>query len=300
MQPRALKRLGLIEEDTEYCHQESFPTCKDQSPRRHIGCNRDKYVTYIWNTPVTQSAKCFLNGTALEYWGEISSDVLRNPIIIESFNAPTVDAFLTLKHLQAANIYVDGYAASALPLQLAGLKELKHLAIRYSCMTGTLPIAWQWTNISTLLVGALAWGDGPYNIQATVPNGCGIHGPLPTSWPQQMPQLKQLYLVNNALDGSIPRSVATWTKLKGLLLRQNKLSGSIPATFASLRTTFLVLSYNKLSGSLPSFGTLGRPSPLQRNLDFMDLSENILTGESLQMQVLVHGLVVSKCASIST
>jgi hypothetical protein len=288
MQPRALKRLGLIEEDTNYCHQDTLPMCAESAPDRHIGCNRDKYVTYIWNTPVARIIDglpeylCFLNGTAVDYWGAIVSDTLLDPITITSFDAPVIDAFLTLRYLQAANIYVQSSEseASKVPLQLSALTEMKHLAIRYMCMAGTLPTAWQWPQLSTLLVGVV--GDGPEYEQTPVSADCGIHGPLPAAWPRQMPQLKELCLVNNRLEGRLPRSLANWKELKGLWLSQNRFSGSIPAALAGLRTTQLVLKLNGLTGGLPSFGDTSRPSPLQKSLEALDLAGNALTGKSVQ------------------
>jgi Leucine-rich repeat (LRR) protein len=288
MQPRALKRLGLLEEDTPFCHQETLPTCKGAEYERRIGCNSDNYVTYIWITPVVKTIDnsdtnfCFLKGSAIDYWGPIVADNLFDPVVIQSFDAPIIDAFLTLRYLQAMHIKVQSSPALAgtLPLQLAGLTDMKHLAITYTCMTGALPVAWEWPQLSTLLVGALGDGDGPDDLQTRVSPECGLSGSLPASWPQQMPRLKELYLVNNDLEGSLPRSLAQWHELKGLKLSQNKLSSSIPSIYAQLAITDLVLRSNKLFGRLPSFELTPRKgfSPLQRSLENMDLSDNAFTG----------------------
>lgn len=315
VQARALKRLGLVKEATGYCHQESLPGCRLSAAERHIGCNRKKYVTYVWNTPVVRYGEvggeslCFLNGTAVDYWGPLVSDDLVNPILIKSFDVPTIDAFLTLRYLQAVNIYVqtpsrsDLYApkptSGTLPLQLAALTDLKHLAIRYECMTGTLPVAWQWPKLSTLLVGVVK--DAPDIVQTPVAANCGIGGRLPENWPQQMPQLRELYLINNALGGTLPDLAPRWPQ-EGLWLSQNQFSGSISNVFADRgKLKSVVLRSNRLTGGLPSFiydsGGFG-PSAIQTTLERLDLAGNALTGKPLLMWVAALGCRVSTSCNV--
>lgn len=286
-----MKRLGVIKEDIDYCYQ-VIPS----APWMQIGCNGDKYVKYIWSTSYYSLERllCFLNNTTTDACGAILSQIrsedLQSPIIVESFDAPTIDAFLTLRFLQAADIFVrvplKDSAGGSLPLQLAGLTDLKILSIRYTCLPRTtLPTAWQWPNLLILLVGVVQPPrlSGLDVYHPPMPPGCGILGPLPAGWPQQMPQLKQLYLVNNALEGTLPRSVGRWTKLKVLMLHQNKFLGIIPTALARLPLTTLVVRDNKLSGGLPSFDGHDGSSPLQRSLETLDLSQNALTGKPRQV-----------------
>lgn len=298
MQPRALKRLNLFDRDEDYldyCYQESYPTCRRVASKRRVGCNGNQYVTYIWNTPVQSRGVgrenlCFENGTALDSWGPLGEDDFKTPIIIASFDSAVIDAFLNLKFLQAANIYVDSLKAGVLPLQLARLTDMKHLVIRYSCMTGTLPTAWRWRKLSTLVVGAIE--DSPDFAQTPVSSTCGIQGPLPSSWPTRMPQVRHLYLVNNHLRGTLPQSWSNWKALSDVWLSHNHLSGSIPAGYANWGVSSLSLNSNMLSGSLPSFGTDTAPSRIQQSLTYMDLSNNAFTGKH-------HGAHATAARSLS-
>eukprot|EP00882_Tetradesmus_deserticola_P003461 GHRQ01003660.1.p1 GENE.GHRQ01003660.1~~GHRQ01003660.1.p1 ORF type:complete len:712 (+),score=141.58 GHRQ01003660.1:390-2525(+) len=111
-QPRALKQLNAFARDAEYmdyCNQEKVLECLKTRARR-VGCNGNKYVTYIWKTPVyetgpVEGSYCFENGTALDSWGPLNGGDLETPVIIKSMNPDVIDAFLNLKYLQAVSIY---------------------------------------------------------------------------------------------------------------------------------------------------------------------------------------------------
>jgi hypothetical protein len=274
-----LARLGLLDKDIDYCYRK-----KDcgKSPTRRIGCNNRNYTTYVWNTPTKfleggTKYGCFAGGNAPDSLHEVFHSDLDNPISIEEFDPPTIDAFLQLKALQAANIHVN---KGVLPLQLAGLHDMKHLLITYNRMTGSLPEAWHWKNMSTLLIGSISDPDSP--LQTALQQGCGIVGTLPAAWPQKLPRLKLLYLANNQLGGGLLELNTTveWTALSVVWLGQNKLSGKIPESYAGLRLRRLWLGSNSLSGSLPAFSAGGHASSLQSTLTSMDLSNNFLTGRA--------------------
>jgi hypothetical protein len=225
---------------------------------------------------------CFNNGVVPDTWGPLNDDDLRNPITIASFTSEVIDAFLNLRFLQAVHVYVESPNGGALPVQLASLTDMKHLVIRYNCMTGNLPTAWQWCNLSTLVVGSVLPSDKDIPLDYTlepVSTGCGIQGPLPASWPGQMKRLRHIYLINNHLDGTLPLTVSNWRLLSLAVLYLNQFSGTISDIFNSLGLSTLSLASNKLSGGLPSFGNASQPSPIQKRLKYLDMSGNDFTGE---------------------
>jgi hypothetical protein len=69
------------------------------------------------------------------------------------------------------------------------------------------------------------------------------------------------------------------TSLRLASIYQNQFSGTIPGDLANLRLSTLDLSSNGFSGGLPSFGSSPQPSSLQKTLEDIDLSGNMLTGE---------------------
>jgi hypothetical protein len=289
-QPRALKRLNVFAQDRDYKNYcNSGAECGiNSNTERRVGCNGQSYTTYIWNAPVKTIKVsgsvffCFKNGVVLDTWGPLNVEDLWNPITIASFTPEIIDAFLNLRYLQAVNVYVDSPNGGALPLQLAGLTDMKHLVIRYNCMTGTLPTAWQWRDLSTLVVGSVAPGEKDIGLDIDleqVSTGCGIQGPLPATWPRQTKRLRHLHLINNRLSGTLPRSISNWRTLSLASLNQNKFTGTVSDNFNSLRLSTLSLASNQLSGGLPSFGNGSQPSPIQRSLTRMYMSNNAFTGE---------------------
>jgi hypothetical protein len=85
-------------------------------------------------------------------------------------------------------------------------------------------------------------------------------------------KVKQLWLSNHSLTGSIPPEIGDLEFLEFLDLSNNDLSGPIPPTITNLaHLVYLELSNNGLSGGIPNgLGSL--------NLGFLDLSGNRLTG----------------------
>ncbi|PON54671.1 Mitogen-activated protein kinase kinase kinase [Parasponia andersonii] len=108
--------------------------------------------------------------------------------------------------------------------------------------------------------------------------------------------VQTINFVGQDLDGVLPPSVAKLVYLKELYLGQNYLSGTIPREWASTKLEILVVSVNNLSGPIPSFlgslttlKALGLESNLFSgtvppelgklvDLEILFLSANILTG----------------------
>eukprot|EP00762_Andalucia_godoyi_P007138 ANDGO_01823.mRNA.1 putative leucine-rich repeat receptor-like protein kinase At1g35710 len=86
-------------------------------------------------------------------------------------------------------------------------------------------------------------------------------------------RIVEIVLHSNQLNGSIPESLGTLSKLQQLDLSLNLLTGSIPESLGTLsQLQYLDLNSNQLEGSIPSL--LGKFSLLQ----YLDLSSNQLTG----------------------
>ncbi|GLT43530.1 hypothetical protein SLA2020_174720 [Shorea laevis] len=84
-------------------------------------------------------------------------------------------------------------------------------------------------------------------------SNASISGPLPENIDHMMPMLQGLYLANNLMNGSIPKSLCNSKSLKYLDLSNNMLSGSIPNCWRHDQSLlFIDLSSNNLSGLFPS------------------------------------------------
>ncbi|XP_010540544.1 PREDICTED: probable LRR receptor-like serine/threonine-protein kinase RFK1 [Tarenaya hassleriana] len=101
--------------------------------------------------------------------------------------------------------------------------------------------------------------------------GHNLPGMLPREI-DKLPNLRELDLAYNYLNGSIPREWAS-TKLTSISLLVNRLSGEIPKELGDVTTlTFLNLEANEISGTIPNeLGNLF-------NLQTLMLSSNKLTG----------------------
>ncbi|KAF0852326.1 conserved mitochondrial leucine-rich repeat (LRR_4) and EGF_Lam domain-containing protein [Andalucia godoyi] len=86
-------------------------------------------------------------------------------------------------------------------------------------------------------------------------------------------RIVEIVLHSNHLNGSIPESLGTLSKLQQLDLSLNLLTGSIPESLGTLsQLHYLDLSFNQLPESIPQ--SLGNMLQLQ----YLDLSSNQLTG----------------------
>ncbi|KAI9084593.1 hypothetical protein K1719_033581 [Acacia pycnantha] len=79
-----------------------------------------------------------------------------------------------------------------------------------------------------------------------------IEGKLPTNIGLMFPNLEDLYVSGNALNGLIPPSIGNMSKLIDLRLSRNKFSSKVPESLWTGCTSlaYLILSYNNLQGKL--------------------------------------------------
>ncbi|KAL6221011.1 hypothetical protein ACLB2K_008763 [Fragaria x ananassa] len=99
-------------------------------------------------------------------------------------------------------------------------------------------------------------------------------GPIPSNYDQLMPDLLELYLSGNHINGSIPLSLCNMSSLSNLVLRNNHLSGEFALAWGLWPAIMVVdVSDNNLAGKIPS--SMGVPSSLK----VLNLSKNNFTGQ---------------------
>ncbi|KAH6771276.1 transmembrane like 1 [Perilla frutescens var. hirtella] len=116
------------------------------------------------------------------------------------------------------------------------------------------------------------------NLSGTLPREIG-----------QLTNLRSLYLSTNALSGPIPLELGYSSSLSDLDLSHNLLKGSFPASVWNLcdRLVSLRLHGNALSGSLPAPAL---PDATCKNLEFLDLGQNVFSGTFPEFVVEFHAL----------
>ena len=125
-------------------------------------------------------------------------------------------------------------------------------------------------------------------------DGNFFSGPMPDFGSTR---LRELYLGQNALTGSIPESISNLAKLEIFHAHANKLSSFIPSSVSKLTSLqVLDLSHNKLSGEIPSeLSSLVQLRELRlehnrlhhfptwlgsiKNLEIVHLNNNLLEGQ---------------------
>ena len=101
----------------------------------------------------------------------------------------------------------------------------------------------------------------------------GLNGNIPRSI-GELVRVDLLWLHDNELTGSIPSSIGNLTEMNNLDLSGNQLTDAIPSSLGNLVNCIeLVLRNNQLTGNIPT--SIG----LMSNLGVLDLSDNQLTGD---------------------
>ncbi|KAI3450189.1 hypothetical protein Pfo_006854 [Paulownia fortunei] len=145
----------------------------------------------------------------------------------------------------------------AIPKQVGNMTQLKILYLRENNMKGT----------SRTCSGILELSSNHFN------------GQLPANIGSSLPNLELLFLNNNSLSGSIPRSISNATKLSIIDIGSNSFTGLIP-DFGNLRLLQrLVIPENNLTGESPN-QELRFVSSLQncQHLEMLEVSLNQLNG----------------------
>lgn len=101
--------------------------------------------------------------------------------------------------------------------------------------------------------------------------GARLVGQIPPGSLGNLPELQNLSLRNNLLQGSIPLDLSNCKALKIVHLQGNRMSGPLPLEWSNL--TVLSLSFNDFNGTIPA-----SLSALKRTLRMLLLENNSFTG----------------------
>ncbi|GER52738.1 leucine-rich receptor-like protein kinase family protein [Striga asiatica] len=154
-------------------------------------------------------------------------------------------------------LLADNYLTGSVPSELKLCKSLRSIDLSFNSLEGPIPAKiWSLPQLSDVVM----WAN---NLTGEIPEGICVKGG----------NLQMLILNNNALTGSIPKSIVNCTNLIWITLASNRISGEIPAGINNLqRLAILQLGNNSLSGPIPP--GIGQC----KGLIWVDLNSNELSG----------------------
>lgn len=178
----------------------------------------------------------------------------------------------------AENLLLLSWNTSVPLCQWRGLKWAFSNGSSLLCTNLSSP---QWTSISLHkdpFLQLISLQLPSANLSGTLPKEIG-----------QLTNLQSLYLSVNALSGPVPLELGYSPYLSDIDLSHNLLKGSLPTSIWNLcdRLVSLRLHGNSLSGSLPEPAL---PDATCKNLQFLDLGQNVFTGNFPEYIVGFHGL----------
>ncbi|KAL5839327.1 hypothetical protein ACOSQ4_011935 [Xanthoceras sorbifolium] len=198
-----------------------------------------------------------------------------------SFFGSLPDELAQLRRLKGANFGFNSFNMEIIPSWFGSLSKLLHLLLNNNNFVGTIPLSLG--NISSLEILDLSdnqlSGSFPSivfqmpSLQVIDFSSNRLSGGLPSSIFNNLPNLQQLYLGRNELQGEIPNNLWQCTNLRLVALERNQFQGSIPRDIGNLTLIdTLSLADNNFIGSIPpEIGDL-------RNLVALHLQNNSLTG----------------------
>ncbi|CAL5370254.1 unnamed protein product [Camellia sinensis] len=156
--------------------------------------------------------------------------------------------------------------------------QLSDLEVSYNTLSGPVPNSLRFNDFANVDLSSNRF-EGPLplwssNVSTLYLRDNLFVGPVPLDIGEVMPQLTDLDISRNFLNGSIPLSIGNLTALTNLAISNNYLSGEIPDFWNDMPFLYYIdMSNNSLSGSIPnSIGSLNF-------LVFLFLSRNNLSGE---------------------
>jgi len=184
--------------------------------------------------------------------------------------------FQNLKQLQILNLLRNNLN-DPLPEWLGDMSALQELYLSENSWTGSIPKSIGKLDKLTILImqycpnltGTIPEEIGNLKkLKTLIISETGVQGQLPSSI-NNLDQLEGLFLTNNQLSGPIPK-LNQLTGLANLTLDNNEFNGSINFITGLAAIQGITLGGNRFSGTIPS----GLPA----SLNYMDASNNLLTG----------------------
>ncbi|XP_028798346.1 receptor-like protein EIX1 [Neltuma alba] len=156
-----------------------------------------------------------------------------------------IGSLVKLRHLDLTQAYFGG----KIPYQLGNLSSLRILRLSYNYLIGEIP--WELGNLVNLQELMLPFND----LGGVIPYQLGLNsnlleGPIPDDLGKIMNSLQILYLQNNQLNGTMPKTIANLVGLEEFNVASNVLGGRITnlAHFANLtKLKLLDLSWNSFT-----------------------------------------------------
>ncbi|KAI5332574.1 hypothetical protein L3X38_022703 [Prunus dulcis] len=158
--------------------------------------------------------------------------------------------------------------------------QLENLDLSYSQFRGRFSSN-KWVRFPNLDTISLAHNqfEGPVPLWSTNASYFDLEsnlfsGPIPSNFDKLMPKLKEMYLSENHLNGTIPPSICNMQDLKIISLRSNHFFGKFPHAWSSESHIRIVdAAYNNLFGNIPtSMGELN-------SLEILKLNNNNFGGQ---------------------
>jgi hypothetical protein len=160
----------------------------------------------------------------------------------------------------------DNLISGTIPKEFAQLEELDTLGLSYNLLTGSIPdFVWKYED--------MVYMDLAYNFfDGTIPNGVYMTSP----------NLRDLFLENNNLEGAIPTDfgMLDWKRLH---LDNNQFKGPIPSDINAGRMEELMLHNNQLTGKFPSADFATNFAGKQSSLKTVTLHNNNIQDDVNQM-----------------
>ncbi|GLU00028.1 hypothetical protein SLE2022_174230 [Rubroshorea leprosula] len=172
--------------------------------------------------------------------------------------------------------------SGSIPDSIGQLSKLWTIDLSSNQLSGSIPDSiGQLSKLQTIVLSGNQFGTRFPEwllLQKTIStidlSNVSMSGPLPENIGHMMPMLQGLYLANNLMNGSIPKSLCNSKSLMYLDLSNNMFFESIPNCWRNDQSfNFIDLSSNNLSGLFPS--TMERLS----SLFVLHLNNNSLYGE---------------------
>lgn len=227
-------------------------------------------------------APCFFEGVICDGDKRVVALNLQDNHVIGTFSSAMehITQMANLKHLTLSMNNIQG----SLPDSFGGLKSLESLSLSDTGIQGSLPQSLiNLPNLKFLDISMTQWFPA------------SLQGRIVQNFPENLfragSKLQKVYLSNNQITGTIPKSILQMSSLRVFNLAENKLTGTIPGGDYSKLNQLEVfdVSSNGLTGALP--GSFAKAPILTQLL----VRDNSLTNIEAPLKGGTRGLMVFSC-----